>query len=157
MSTPKLDELLSCIKTHTICIFGDSEGSLLTFSQSCNRDKKENPHSHHLQLHHHCVCMSILLVWKYICYLASFPPFILNLCTQLSWLDVWWWLQSLNQSDRTCGDVFITCFNSIGCHFGVGWYTTDIWSSHKIDMVILYKHTLCLSDMILASFPHLHA
>ena len=43
------------------CILGDSEGPLLTFSQSCNRDKKENPHSHHLQLHHYCVCTSVLL------------------------------------------------------------------------------------------------
>jgi len=45
-------------------ILSDSEGSLLTFSQSCNGDKKENPHSHHIQLHHHCVCTSVLLVWK---------------------------------------------------------------------------------------------
>ena len=57
------NQLLSCIK-HINCILSDNEGSLFTFSQSCNRDKKENPHSHHLQLHHHCVCTSVLLVWK---------------------------------------------------------------------------------------------
>jgi len=56
-------QLLLYIK-HTHCILSDSEGSLLTFSQSCNGDKKENPHSHHLQLHHHCVCTSVLPVWK---------------------------------------------------------------------------------------------
>ena len=41
-------------------MLSDNEGSLFTFSQSCNRDKKENPHSYHLQLHHRCVCTSVL-------------------------------------------------------------------------------------------------
>jgi len=125
-------------------MMSDSEESLFTFSQSCNGDKKENPHSHHFQLHHHCVCTSILLVWK--CAIWH-PSFIL----------IWWLLQSLNQSDRTCGAVLITCFNSISCYGGIGWHTIDIWVSHKIGMIILYKHTLSLSDKILASFPGLHA
>ena len=83
---------------------------------------------------------------------------VLSLTCALSYhgLDVWWWLQSLNQSDRTCGDVFITRFNTIGCHCGVGWHKIDIWASHKLGTIILYKHTLSLTDKIVASFPGLH-